>query len=81
MSLAKDAAATVLFAAAVLFFTTLVSCNFYAILRANSVSNPPNSFQFADGWECTCGVLRKYGSYIFTSPGSDTAHTETPAVQ
>jgi len=78
VSLLKDAAAVALFAAAVLFFTTLMSCNFYAILRANSVSNPPNSFQFADGWDCTCGVLR---SYIRVGEVSDTEAAKAPEVQ
>lgn len=78
---AKELAAVAVFVAAVLFFATVVSCNIGAILRANVGSNPPNTWQFADGWKCTCDVFRQYRSYFFTSPVSDTTEAAISAVQ
>lgn len=77
---AKELAAVAVFVAAVLFFATVVSCNIGAIFRANIGSNPPHTWQFADGWNCTCDVFRQYGSYLVTGSVSDTTDAETSTV-
>ena len=50
----------VAFVVIALFLFTVVNCNFLAILAANNHKPPPNTFQFAKSWDCTCEVWRGY---------------------